>query len=166
MSPQNRTRLAALASGSLFGGGLVLAGMTQPSKVIGFLDMFGGEWDPSLALVMAGAIGVHAVAYRLVKGRASPLWAERWSLPTRSDIDGRLLLGAALFGIGWGLGGFCPGPGLVSLVGAATSSVVFVVAMLAAMLATARVEDHLASRKARPSAPRAAAPSSVPEPRA
>lgn len=144
MSLARRTKMVALASGTLFGAGLVVAGMTRPDRVIGFLDMFGGTWDPSLALVMGGAIGVHALAYRLIKGRAAPLWAERWSLPTRSDIDGRLLLGAALFGIGWGLGGLCPGPALVSLTSAATSGVVFVVAMLLATYATARVEEHLA----------------------
>jgi uncharacterized membrane protein YedE/YeeE len=144
VSPANKTRLAALAAGVVFGGGLVLAGMTQPRKVIGFLDLFGGAWDPSLAVVMAGAIGVHAVAYRLVKGRPSPLWAERWSVPSRSEVDGRLLLGAALFGVGWGLGGFCPGPGLVSLVGGAASGVVFVTAMVTAMILTTRIEARIA----------------------
>lgn len=137
--------LAALITGMVFGAGLVISGMTLPSKVIGFLDMFGGAWDPSLGLVMAGAIGVHALAYRLIRGRASPLWAERWSLPNRKDIDGRLLLGAALFGVGWGLGGFCPGPGIVSLVGGAVSSLVFVVSMLASMALTAKLEVRASS---------------------
>lgn len=158
MSAKTKTRLAALASGTFFGSGLVLAGMTQPTKVIGFLDMFDGSWDPSLALVMASAIGIHALVYRAIKGRASPLWAERWSLPTRTDIDGRLLLGAALFGVGWGLGGFCPGPGLVSLTGLATSSFVFVATMLGAMVAVARVEKHLLARKPAPPATSASIP--------
>ncbi len=147
MTSAQKTSAAGLVSGIFFGAGLVLSGMTLPTKVIGFLDMFGGAWDPSLALVMAGAILVHTVVYHLVKGRPSPLFAERWSLPTRKDIDGRLLLGAALFGVGWGLGGFCPGPGIVSLVGGAASSAVFVFTMLVAMALTARVEEHLSKRE-------------------
>lgn len=141
-----RVLLPALVSGVLFGAGLVVSGMTLPDKVVGFLDMFGGSWDPSLALVMAAAIAVHAAAYRWIKGRPSPLWAERWSLPTRRDIDGRLLLGAALFGAGWGLGGFCPGPGLLSLTGGGVSGIVFVLAMLGSMVGVGRVEAQLEAR--------------------
>ena len=157
-----RRLVPALVTGLLFGAGLVVSGMTVPDKVVGFLDMFGGAWDPSLALVMAAAIAVHAAAYRWIKGRPSPLWAQRWSLPTRQDIDGRLLLGASLFGVGWGLGGFCPGPGLVSLSGGAVSGAVFVVAMLASMLAAARVEAHLEERQR--SAASSAQSSSAPDP--
>jgi len=149
MNSIRKNDLAALATGTLFGAGLVVSGMTLPSKVIGFLDVLGGQWDPSLGLVMGGAIAVHAVVYRLIQGRPSPLLAERWSLPMREDIDSRLLFGAALFGIGWGLGGFCPGPGLVSLVAGASSSIVFVAAMLIAMLGTAKLETYLAGRSAR-----------------
>ena len=149
MNSSRKNELAALATGTLFGAGLVLSGMTLPSKVIGFLDAFGGQWDPSLALVLGGAIAVHAVVYRLIRGRRSPLIAERWSLPTRRDIDSRLLFGASLFGIGWGLGGFCPGPGLVSLVSGSASSLVFVATMLLAMLATAKLETYLQTHKTR-----------------
>jgi uncharacterized membrane protein YedE/YeeE len=159
VSPRGKARdrlrhqlFASLASGLLFGAGLVLAGMTQPSKVIAFLD-FTGDWDPSLALVMVGAIGVHAIAYRVATRRSSPLFAERFALPTRRDIDGKLLLGAALFGIGWGIGGFCPGPGLVALAGLGTEAAVFVAAMMAGMFAVAQVEKL----RARSESPRASA---------
>ena len=150
MNSSRKNELASLATGTLFGAGLVLSGMTLPSKVIGFLDVLGGAWDPSLALVMGGAIAVHAVVYRLIQGRPSPLLAERWSLPTRKDIDSRLLFGAALFGIGWGIGGFCPGPGLVSLVSGSASSMVFVAAMLLAMFGTAKLEDYAQTRQRAP----------------
>lgn len=141
---------AALASGALFGLGLVLSGMTQPTKVIGFLDVF-GRWDASLALVMAGAIAVHLPAYRWIKGRSSPLFAERFTLPTRRDLDAKLLAGAALFGLGWGLGGFCPGPGVVSLGKGELSVGVFVAAMLIGSFTAARVEGVLSrSLKAPP----------------
>lgn len=140
MSTSSRQNAAALLAGVLFGVGLVLSGMTLPAKVISFLDFLGGAWDPSLALVMVSAIGIHTAVYHRIKGRASPLFAAKWSLPTRRDIDLRLVGGAALFGLGWGLGGYCPGPGVVSLVAGASSSIVFVGSMLIAMAITARVE--------------------------
>lgn len=105
---------AAFVAGLLFAIGLALAGMTQPSKVIGFLDFF-GDWDPSLAFVMVGAIGVHFVFLRFLLKRRSPLFAEAFRVPTRRDLTPQLVGGAALFGIGWGLGGFCPGPGIASI---------------------------------------------------
>lgn len=135
----------ALASGVLFGAGLVVSGMTQPSKVIGFLDVF-GRWDASLMLVMAGAIAVHLPVYRWIEGRPSPFFAERFTLPTRRDLDAKLLSGAVLFGLGWGLGGFCPGPGVVSLGGGGLAVAVFVVAMLIGLYATARFEAMLSRR--------------------
>lgn len=137
--------VVALASGALFGLGLVLSGMTQPTKVIGFLDVF-GEWDASLMLVMAGAIAVHLPVYRLIQGRPSPLFAERFALPTRRDLDAKLLAGAVLFGVGWGLGGLCPGPGVVSLAGGGPSVAAFVAAMLLGIFATARLEAFLSRR--------------------
>jgi uncharacterized membrane protein YedE/YeeE len=122
--------VSAFAAGLIFALGLGVSGMTKPSKVIGFLDLF-GSWDASLALVMAGAIGVHLLAHRWIMKRPSPVFDARFHLPTRKDIDGRLVLGAALFGIGWGLGGFCPGPGLVSAASGAASALVFVLGMAA-----------------------------------
>jgi uncharacterized membrane protein YedE/YeeE len=124
----------AALSGALFAVGLAVSGMTRPAKVVGFLDL-SGAWDPSLAFVMLGAIGVHFVATRLITRRARPLFEERFHLPTRKDLDARLLLGAALFGVGWGLGGFCPGPGLVSAASGSLPAFVFVVGMTLGMFA-------------------------------
>ena len=148
----------ALVSGLLFGAGLVVSGMTQPTKVIGFLDLF-GAWDASLMLVMGGAIGVHFFAYRLIAKKSSPLFAAKFSVPTRRDIDAKLLVGALLFGAGWGLGGFCPGPGIVASASGATSVLVFMTALLAGTYATAKLEALAASRKPRaPSSPQPSAP--------
>lgn len=130
----------ALVSGVLFGVGLALAGMTRPEKVRGFLSFFHG-WDPSLAFVMGGAVAVHAVAFQLITRRRSPVFAARFALPTRRDLDAKLLGGAAVFGVGWGLGGFCPGPGLTSLVGGAAPVAFFVLAMLVGIAVVARLED-------------------------
>lgn len=135
----------AFLLGVLFAIGLGISGMTLPTKVIGFLDLF-GDWDPSLALVMVGAIGVNGLVYAVVKKRSAPLLAPRFRLPTRTDIDGRLVGGAVLFGTGWGLGGFCPGPGVVSAASGATSSLVFVAAMVVGMLAWKLVDRLLSTR--------------------
>jgi len=105
--------LAALAIGLLFGAGLIVSGMSNPAKVIGFLDIT-GVWDPSLALVMGGAVGVFAVAYRLALKRPKPLLGKQFVLPERTRINARLAVGALVFGVGWGLSGFCPGPAIVS----------------------------------------------------
>jgi uncharacterized membrane protein YedE/YeeE len=101
--------------------------------VTAFLDLF-GNWDPSLAFVMMGAIAVHAVLYRVIRRRTTPLFAQTFSVPTRSDLDPRLISGAALFGIGWGLGGFCPGPAVTSLASGHPSVITFVAAMVVGML--------------------------------
>ena len=119
--------------GALFSAGVCLAGMVKPSKVIGFLDLR-GAWDPSLALVMVSALALHVVAWRIVKGMAGPRFGSAFPGPPSKIIDARLVGGAALFGVGWGLSGFCPGPAVVSLVSGTTASFVFVGAMLAAML--------------------------------
>lgn len=103
--------VAGFLSGTLFGVGLSLSGMIYPQKVLGFLDLF-GAWDPSLALVMGGALAVTALGYPLVLKCEAPLLAPKFALPTLSQIDGRLVIGSALFGIGWGLAGLCPGPAL------------------------------------------------------
>ncbi len=131
--------VVAYGCGVLFGAGLLVSGMTRPAKVIGFLDVF-GAWDASLAFVMIGAIAVHFIAYRLIRGRASPILAESWALPTRRDIDFNLVTGAALFGLGWGLSGYCPGPAVVSLASGATGVAVFTGAMLGGMLAASRLQ--------------------------
>jgi len=124
--------VASLFAGALFGVGLVVSGMTQPGKVVGFLDFF-GEWDPSLALVMGGGVVVYFVGYRLVLRRGQPLFEPRLHLPTRRDVDLPLVGGAVLFGAGWGLAGYCPGPGIVSLGSGSGAAIVFVLAMLVGM---------------------------------
>lgn len=124
--------LVAFASGVLFALGLGISGMTLPARVVGFLDV-AGAWDPSLAFVMIGAIGVHFFLVRAALRRQAPIFGGRFALPTRKDIDARLLLGAAIFGVGWGLGGLCPGPGLVSLASGAASPFIFVAAMMVGM---------------------------------
>jgi uncharacterized membrane protein YedE/YeeE len=125
--------LAALFCGLLFGGGLALSGMTDTAKVLGFLDLF-GHWIPDLVFVMGGAVLVTLVAFRFVLKRR-PLLAPEFSLPTRKELDARLLGGAALFGIGWGIYGYCPGPALSALVYLDPMTVAFVLAMLAGMAA-------------------------------
>lgn len=124
--------LSGLLSGLIFGVGLILAGMTNPMKVQNFLDVF-GTWDPSLAFVMGGAIAVAMPGFALVKKRSQPLFADLFHLPTRNDIDSRLVVGASVFGVGWGLGGLCPGPALTALPLSAPSIIAFVVAMFVGM---------------------------------
>ncbi len=126
--------LAPLLAGVLFGAGLVVGGMTDPENVIGFLDFF-GEWKPALIFVMGGAIAVNFVLMRLILRRPAPLFDGQFHLPTRRDIDPRLVIGSGLFGIGWGLGGFCPGPGIVSAFAGNEDALVFVVAMTLGMFA-------------------------------
>jgi uncharacterized protein len=120
--------LTSFVSGLVFAIGLGISGMTRPIKVIGFLDFF-GTWDASLAFVMLGAIAVYFVAYRVVAKMPSPVLAPKFALPTRSDLDAKLILGAAIFGAGWGLGGFCPGPALTSLASGTRPVFIFVIAM-------------------------------------
>ena len=125
--------VSALAAGLVFGLGLAVSGMTQADKVIAFLDPLGG-WDPSLALVMVGAIGVHAVLFRLILRRGSPLLAPSFAVPTRRDLTPRLVGGAALFGAGWGLAGYCPGPGLVASVSGDPAPLVFLATLTLGMV--------------------------------
>ena len=134
--------VVAAVAGALFGAGLIVSGMAQPARVIGFLDVSRG-WDPSLAFVMGGAVVIYALAFRWIRrGRTAPWFDGRFHLPTRADIDGSLLAGAALFGIGWGLGGLCPGPGLVAAASGATTGMAFVAAMVVGMLL-----QHLSARR-------------------
>jgi hypothetical protein len=125
--------LSTLFAGLLFGIGLIFSGMANPEKVQNFLDVF-GTWDPSLAFVMGGAILVTAPGFWFVRKRTTPFFHTTFHLPTRKDIDARLVTGAAVFGVGWGLGGLCPGPAMTSLPFAAPGVLVFVAAMLAGMI--------------------------------
>ncbi|MEA1833678.1 YeeE/YedE family protein [Methylobacterium durans] len=126
--------LAALAAGLTFGLGLAVSGMLDPARVRGFLDV-AGAWDPSLAFVLAGAVAVSALGYAAARRLQAPAFAPAFSIPTGQRIDRPLILGAALFGIGWGLSGFCPGPAVAALSTGALPVVVFVAAMLAGMAA-------------------------------
>ena len=123
----------SLLAGLVFGLGLIVSGMANPAKVLGFLDL-SGAWDPSLALVMAGAIGVSFFAFLFAKKRSRSLIGADMKLPTGRTIDRRLVIGSTLFGIGWGVAGFCPGPGLVALGMGEVKALIFVAAMLAGMV--------------------------------
>ena len=125
--------LSAWLSGLVFGLGLIVSGMANPAKVLGFLDL-AGEWDPSLALVMGGAVAVGFFAFLIAKNRKRSFIGAEMKLPTASAIDSRLLAGSALFGAGWGVAGFCPGPGLVALGMGEPKALVFVAAMLVGMV--------------------------------
>lgn len=124
--------VASLLAGLVFGIGLVLSGMANPAKVLGFLDL-AGDWDPSLALVMGGAVVVGAVAFAIARRRTTSLLGTAMKLPTARHIDRRLVGGSVLFGIGWGIAGFCPGPAITALGMGEAKAVVFVAAMLAGM---------------------------------
>jgi hypothetical protein len=128
MEPSMRHRFSEFLVGLLFGLGLLVSGMTDPSKVLGFLDLF-GQWDPSLALVMGGAIGVGVFAFALAKKRTLSFLGDAMRMPTSSQIDRRLIVGALMFGSGWGLAGFCPGPALISLAAGQPKAAAFVVFM-------------------------------------
>lgn len=134
-----KANAVAFVSGVVFALGLGLAGMTRPSKILAFLDV-AGPWDPSLAFVMVGAIGVHFLFVRVARRSASPRLAPRFAWPLEKRIDGRLLLGAALFGIGWGLAGYCPGPSLVSLASLAPGVMLFVSAMAVGTFVAGRLD--------------------------
>ena len=124
--------LMALVAGLVFGIGLIISGMTDPSKVIGFLDL-AGKWDPSLAFVMGGAILVGVFAFRAAATRTQAILGGPMRLPASTSIDRRLIVGGIAFGVGWGLAGFCPGPALASVATGATEPLVFSLAMLAGM---------------------------------
>lgn len=128
-----RGALLALVSGAIFGAGLRIGGMTDPSRVRGFLDLF-GAWDPTLAFVMIGAVAVMALAWAVQRRMQRPAFAEGFALPERSDITARLVGGSALFGVGWGIAGLCPGPGFAALAIAPQSAALFLVAMIVGMV--------------------------------
>jgi uncharacterized protein len=129
--------LVQFAIGLIFGLGLIVSGMSNPAKVLNFLDVGGiprGTWDASLAFVMAGAVAVTFVGFSRILKLARPVFADRFYIPTRRDIDPKIIAGPAIFGIGWGLGGFCPGPALTALGFGSASAFIFVVAMCAGMV--------------------------------
>ena len=128
-----KNKIAAALVGSLFALGLGVSGMTDPQKVLSFLNIF-GKWDPSLAFVMIGAISIHFLFYRLVRKRRAPIFASEWHIPKNQKISRSLVLGALIFGIGWGLAGYCPGPGLTSAVTLKASPLLFVGGMFLGML--------------------------------
>jgi uncharacterized membrane protein YedE/YeeE len=137
---------AALGCGSIFGLGLAISGMMNPSKIIGFLDV-AGSWDPTLAFVMGGALLVAVPAYRLILGRGHPALAGGFTLPNRTNLDSPLILGSALFGVGWGLVGFCPGPAVAAVVTGLPAVLGFVAAMLAGMALHAWISGERPVRK-------------------
>jgi hypothetical protein len=143
------TIFASLLAGLVFGLGLIVSGMADPAKVLGFLDL-GGAWDPSLAFVMAGAIAVGAVAFAVARQRTVSLLGAAMQLPTSRDIDGRLVIGSVVFGIGWGVAGFCPGPGLVALGMGEAKALVFVLAMLVGMGAFELLERRRQAARLQP----------------
>ena len=124
--------LASFLCGLIFGSGLMISGMTQPAKVLGFLDIF-GRWDPTLAFVMAGALAISSAGYTLARRQSRPFLAAQHLWPNWTDIDRPLIVGSVLFGIGWGLVGLCPGPALENLVSLSPRVVVFVIAMIGGM---------------------------------
>jgi hypothetical protein len=140
-----RSYVVAFITGLLFAIGLGIAGMTNPNKVLNFLDVF-GDWDPSLALVMGGAILVYAPVYRRLKGEQAPKFGERFHWPTKSDIDTKLVVGSILFGIGWGIAGFCPGPAIVAAASGQAATLAFFAAMVLGMLAQGFIARRLAAR--------------------
>ncbi len=139
-----RSAALAFAGGLLFAVGLALAGMTRPAKVLAFLDV-AGAWDPSLAFVMVGAIGVYAVASRLVRRRGASVAGDAFEAQAERPIDARLVAGAAIFGVGWGLAGYCPGPVVASAASLLAPPLVFVVSMAVGM----RIEDAVSARRDR-----------------
>lgn len=141
-----KTGMTSFFVGFLFAIGLGVSGMTQPSKVVGFLDLF-GNWDPSLMFVMIGAIGVHFFAYRWVQGKDRPLIAEKWSVPNSKDLTPSLMIGAVLFGMGWALAGYCPGPAIASFGSFDSRVLIFIVSMVLGMLSFRAANTFFSFRK-------------------
>lgn len=141
-----KNSVTAWIVGLIFALGLGLSGMTQPQKVVGFLDIF-GSWDPSLMFVMVGAISVHFIMYIIIRKRPLPLFEMKWHVPTSKEITPALMIGSFLFGIGWGLGGFCPGPAVTSLASFEVRPLIFVLSMLAGMYLYRLVDKKLKLQK-------------------
>jgi uncharacterized protein len=135
-------KLSTLLSGLLFGTGLTISGMVNPMKILNFLDI-SGPWDPTLIFVIGSGLVVTLLGYQIIFKRNAPLFATSFRLPTSQDIDVKLLGGAALFGLGWGLTGFCPGPAIASVVFGKTESITFVIAMAAGMIVTRQIQNRM-----------------------
>lgn len=140
-------KLAILISGLLFGAGVTISGMVNPMKVLNFLDIL-GPWDATLIFVMGAGLVVTLLGYQIILKRNSPLFATSFRLPTSQDIDTKLLGGAALFGLGWGISGFCPGPAVASVVFGRTESITFVIAMAAGMIVTKQILNRMRTSEA------------------
>lgn len=136
-----KAAFGAFLSGLIFAVGLAISGMTQPKKVLAFLDIF-GEWDPSLMGVMVGAIFIYSIAYRLVLKRQKPLIEEKLQIPEPKKIDRPLIVGALIFGVGWGLAGFCPGPALTSLGTLQTTPILFCLGLIGGMIVFKLLRDR------------------------
>lgn len=141
-----KNSIVALLVGFIFAIGLGVAGMTQPAKVVGFLDVF-GSWDPSLMFVMVGAIAVHFLTYKLIRKRTKPVFDIKWHVPTSQEITPALMVGAFLFGIGWGLGGLCPGPAITALASFEVRPFLFILSMVAGMYLYRLVDKKLKIKK-------------------
>jgi hypothetical protein len=139
-------KLSPLIVGFLFALGLGISGMTHPEKVIGFLDFF-GKWDPSLAFVMLGAVLFHFITYQIIRKRSKPLLDSQWHVPTKKKITPALIIGSALFGIGWGISGFCPGPAITSLASFELRPYLFVISMLAGMYLFKKINSKMHIQK-------------------
>ena len=140
-------KFTVLISGLLFGAGVTISGMVNPMKVLNFMDIF-GQWDATLIFVMGAGLVVTFLGYQIVFRRKTPLFATSFRLPTSQDIDAKLLGGAALFGLGWGISGFCPGPAVASVVFGRTESITFVIAMAAGMIVTKQIQNRMQTSEA------------------
>ena len=140
-------KFAILISGLLFGAGVTISGMVNPMKILNFLDIF-GPWDATLLFVMGAGLVVTSLGYQIIFRKSAPLFATSFKLPTSEDIDAKLLGGAALFGLGWGLSGFCPGPAIASLVFGRTESITFVTALAAGMIVTKQIQNRMQTSEA------------------
>lgn len=142
-----KNNIAALVVGFIFALGLGISGMTRPEKVVGFLDVF-GSWDASLAFVMIGAIAVHAIAYRLIRHRSSPMFSPSFHVPTSKELTPTLIIGSFIFGVGWALAGFCPGPAITSLASFQSRPMIFVASMIVGMILFRIYQGVLTKRRA------------------
>ncbi len=141
-----KNNISSLIIGLIFALGLGISGMTNPERIIGFLDIF-GDWNPSLVFVMIGALAVHAPLYRMIRKTQSPVFAKKFQVPSRSDISFQLILGSILFGLGWGLVGYCPAPAITAIASLSPEPILFVGAMIMGMLIYRSIERAIEKRR-------------------